>query len=293
MFRSTPVLASLHAIATRTYESWRADRTIRLGAGLAYYALFAIVPILAVTAALSEWLFGTEDMQVYLAERFNQLGLVDAEATGDAIGEELSRRSVQSSLGLIGLGSLIFAASIVFIALTDAINTIWDMPVRTGMRNWVRRRLVSFVMVLASGAVIIGGFAVTAVTGAAEAFFPNDPEFLAGMADLMAVLASGVSLAVLLILLFRFLSPVTVPWRVAITTGVLTAGMLVVGTTGISWYLSNLGGASVTGALGAVLLILTWIYYEAQILLGGVQLTKVLVSADWSHGFPVVEPDEQ
>ena len=38
----------------RTYEAWRQDRTHRLGAGLAYYALFTIVPLLALTAALAD-----------------------------------------------------------------------------------------------------------------------------------------------------------------------------------------------------------------------------------------------
>ena len=41
-----------------THLEWRTDRTLRLGAGLAYYALFTIVPFLALTAALAWQVFG-------------------------------------------------------------------------------------------------------------------------------------------------------------------------------------------------------------------------------------------
>lgn len=68
-------------------------------------------------------------------------------------------------------------------------------------------------------------------------------------------------------------------WRWARLAGFTTAVLLTIGTVGISWYLRRFGGASIAGAFGAVLVKLTWIYYEAQILLGGVQLAKILVTA--------------
>lgn len=263
-------------IGRQTYESWRQDRTLRLGAGLAFYALFTIVPLLALTAALADLLFGSLDMQKYFAERLAQFGLLDAEDVSVALTRELSRGDVQSSLGIIGLGSLLFASSLMFLAFVDAINVIWDVPVRSGVWHSVRRRLVAFLMVLVAGGVMIAGFAVTAVAGAAEKLLPSDPELLGTLADVIAGLASWVSLAFALALLFRFLIPVRVRWSRALLAGVITAVLLVIGTIGIGWYLRRFGGSSVAGAFGAVLAILTWVYYESQIVLGGVQLVKVL-----------------
>ncbi len=53
---------------------------------------------------------------------------------------------------------------------------------------------------------------------------------------------------------------------------------MVVGAQAISWYLTRFGGASMSGAFGALLAMLSWVYYEAQILLGGVQLVKTLTT---------------
>jgi len=269
---------ALYDIGMRTYAAWREDRTHRLGAGLAFYALFTVVPLLALTAALADWLFATTDMQAYFADRLEQLGLIDAESASAAITGELSSDRAQSTLGLIGLGSLLFASSLFFVAFTDAINVIWDVPVGSGVWNSVHRRLIAFLMVLVTGGVLVAGVAVSAVTGAAERIFPGDVELLERLADTLASLASGVSLTFALALIFRFLTPVRVPWRGALLAGLITAMLLVIGTVGIGWYLSTYGGSSVAGAFGAVLVALTWIYYEAQILLGGVQLVKVLTS---------------
>ena len=82
-------------VIVATYRSWREDRTIRLGAGLAYYMLFAIVPLLAVTAALAEWLFGPDEVQNYINDRLAQAGVDGGEASAQAISDELATASTQ------------------------------------------------------------------------------------------------------------------------------------------------------------------------------------------------------
>ena len=266
------------AIGKQTYAAWRGDRTHRLGAGLAFYALFTVVPFFALTAALAEWLFGTAEMQIYFAERLEQIGIVDGESAGTALTAEFSANRVQSSLGLIGLGSLLFASSLFFVAFTDAVNVIWKVPVGSGVWNTVQRRLIGFLMVLATGGVLIAGLAVSTVAGAAQALLPDQPEVVVDLAEPLASVASWVALSMVLALLFRFLTPVRVRWGAALLAGLATAVLLTIGTVGIAWYLRTFGGSSVAGAFGAVLAILTWIYYEAQILLSGVQLVKVLTA---------------
>jgi uncharacterized BrkB/YihY/UPF0761 family membrane protein len=44
----------------------------------------------------------------------------------------------------------------------------------------------------------------------------------------------------------------------------------------IGWYLRTVGASSLSGAASTPIIILVWIYYEAQILLAGVHLSRVL-----------------
>jgi membrane protein len=271
-----PGVVAIREVVGATYESWRQDRTLRLGAGLAYYSLFTIVPFIALIAALAEQVFGLVDMAGYFADRLAQTGIVDPEVAGRSIAAELDRRSVKSTLGVIGAGSLLFASSLVFLALVDAINTIWDVPVRSGLRNSVRRRLVSFLMVLVTGVVLIAALAVSTVSSAVERIVPGSLEIGGTVSALIGWVASASTLAIALTLLFRYVGPVRAPWRPTALSAVATSFLMVVGAQAISWYLTNFGGSSLGGAFGAVLLLLSWVYYEAQILLGGVQLVKVL-----------------
>jgi uncharacterized BrkB/YihY/UPF0761 family membrane protein len=137
----------------------------RLGAGLAHYALFTIAAFLALTTALVEQLFGLAEVAGYGTDRLEQLGIVDAESAGESIATELRSRSVTSTLGVIGIGPLLFASSLVLVALVDAINTLWNVPVRSGIRNAVRHRLISFLMVLVTGIVLDAELAITTVSG--------------------------------------------------------------------------------------------------------------------------------
>jgi membrane protein len=273
-------IAPIRRIGTRTYAAWREDRTLRLGAGLAYYALFAVLPLIALTGALAEQLFGTADVQEYIAGMLNEFGVADSDSVSDAVADALSRDSTQTRLGLIGFATLLFAASVFFLALADAVNVIWNVPVGSGLWNTIRRRLVAFLMVLATGGVLLAGIAVTAVSGLAQKLLPVQIELLDTLTTSLAGVASWVALALALAMLFRFLPPVRVAWRVALLAGTATAVLLVLGTVVIGWYLREFGGSSVAGAFGALLAALTWVYYEAQILLGGMQLVKVLSNAD-------------
>ncbi|MBT5553165.1 MAG: YihY/virulence factor BrkB family protein, partial [Ilumatobacter sp.] len=232
----------------------------------------------ALTAALAEQLFGLIDMASYLTDRLEQMGIVEADAAGQSIATELNRRSVTSTLGIIGAGSLLFASSLVFLALVDAINTIWNVPVRSGLRNSVRRRLISFLMVLVTGAALIAALALSTVTGVIERFVPGSIEIAGTASALLGWVVSASSLAIALALLFRYVGPVRAPWIPAASSALATAFLMVVGAQAISWYLTRFGGSSLGGAFGALLAMLSWVYYEAQILLGGVQLVKTLTT---------------
>ncbi|MGI9612493.1 MAG: YihY/virulence factor BrkB family protein [Acidimicrobiales bacterium] len=267
---------SMYDIGLQTYTAWRADRTIRLGAGLAYYALFTIVPLFALSVVLVELLFAQADMQRYIADRIGGSSIAEPEVLAELITETIAARSVQTSLGLVGLASLLFAASLLFLALFDAINTIWNVPVRTGMWNLVRRRLIAFLMVLATMALLVTELVITAFSGAASAIMPGETAILDGLAQVLTHISSWAALAGALTLLNRYAGPVRVEWPVALASALPTAAALVIGTSVIGLYLQAYGGASVSGAVGALFALLTWVYIEAQILLVGIQLTKSL-----------------
>ena len=270
---------ALIATLTTTYEEWRRHRTIRLGAGIAYYGLFAIVPVLAVAISLAGVFIGQTDIEQYLADRLSALFDVESAEVSAAVSEVLKEVGTLTTLGVVGLVSLVFTASLLVVALQDAFNTIWERPVRFGFRHSVLRRLGAFAVVAASGGVLILAFALNAVTGLIEAVLPDGLLFVP-VEELFGLVSAWAIVVGTLALLFRYLPDADVRWRSALAGAATTALFVAVGTAAIGAYLRRFGVSSVAGATSSVFLILVWIYYEAQIVLAGAELTRVIDGPD-------------
>ena len=267
---------SWRGIIVDTYRSWRSHRTIRLGAGLAYYGLFAVVPLLSVSAAVAGVVLDDIDLEEALADVIGDIVDTDGSDIAAAIVDNVDTTGTLAGLGLVGTVSLVLAASLLFVALQDALDTVWETPYRRGARNTLRRRLLAFLVVVLSGAVLIANFVVSALSGLVRELAPADTELLETAADLLAMTGSWALAALVFALLFRYLTVAHVHWTVALGGGVATALALTIGTRLITEYLGRVGTSSIAGAAGSVILGLFWFYAIAQIVLAGAELTRTL-----------------
>ncbi len=269
------VVARVKAVLTLTYGEWQAHRTIRLGAAVAYYSLFAAVPVLVLTVIFAGIFVSRDDVQAYLAEQISRIFGADDSEVATSLAATFDDLDPTAGLGLVGAGSLVLAATLVVVALQDAFNAIWELPVRSGLRVSIVRRVFAFLVVLAFGAVIVLSLALNAVTSLLDGLVPDVP-LLRSLSELVGFAGAWTLGIGAVTLLFRYVTTVRVPWRAAIIGGTVTALLIAGGTVLIGAYLRRYGASSVAGAAGAVLLVLIWLYYEAQILLAGAEFTRVL-----------------
>ncbi len=262
-------------VVTATYAQWRMHRTIRLGAAVAYYGLFALVPVLAVCLAVAGRLVSDQQVQEYLDDRLVEVFGPQAEGFSEAVAATLGSTGTIAGLGLIGAGALVLAATLLVISLQDAFNTIWELPVVSGLRHSFFRRLGAFVVILAAGGVLVLAFAINSITAMIDRFVP-DVVILGSMTELFGAAASWALGVGVFVLLFRYLPDSRVPWRASLIGGAVTTLLVVLGTTVIGFYLRHFGATSIPGAAGGVALVLLWMYYEAQIVLVGAEFTRVI-----------------
>lgn len=271
-WRDARIRDDLTQLLVATYASWRDHRTMRLGAGLAYYGLFSLSSVLAVAIGMLQIFGRSRAVEEAVAERVVELVGPGGAETVASLFETFDGAS--GTIGLIGLGSLLVTGSLFFLALEDAFQQIWDVPVTPGLRSTVRRRLVSLLVLLAASVTLVTALAVQAAASLLERFVPGSS---AGAVAALISSALGWSvLAVALALLFRYLPPAAPPWRAALIAAFVTGVLLVVGTSLIGWYLRTVGASSVGGVASTPIVVLIWIYYEAQILLAGAHLAKLL-----------------
>jgi membrane protein len=270
---------SVVGLAQQTYHEWRRHRTIRLGAGLAYYGLFAFVPLLAISLSVAGIFFAADEVQEYIAGVLADFLDSDAEAVSRSLAELLTSAGTIAGLGGLGLLSLAFTASLVVLALQDALNTVWEVPVRSGVRQSILRRLLAFGLVFAAGGVLMVSFAINAITGLIGRLAPDTPAW-APLTELVGTALSWALGIGVLALLFRYLADVRAPWPSVLVGSTVTGLFVAVGTVAIGAYLRRYAATSLVGVTGSVFLVLLWIYYEAQIVLAGAEFTRVL--ATWS-----------
>lgn len=276
-------ITDLARILYATYLNWRRTRTIRLGAGIAYYALFALVPLVSLSIFLAQLVVDPLHVEEFFVDAAERLGINPEAST--QLTDQLGASEVERGLGIVGFASLVFAAALVFFALQDAFDEVWEVPVVDGVKNSIRRRLLAFAVVGGGGVIIVLLLVISSVSTILQHLIPGSDNLLTGLGDLVGFLSSWVVMLVALAVLFQVLSKVHID-RLALLTGSVTTGaLLAIGTSLLGIYLSDYAGQSFTGVAAGILLALLWLYYVSQMLLVGVHLTRVIheirTGVDW------------
>jgi len=258
-------------------QTWIDERALRLGAGVAYYALFALVPVLFLSIAFASFFLGQAvrgDVEDALA---GLLGEDFASAILSAI-DSIDLGDTRTISSLISLGVLIFTATLLFVAWKEVVDLLWGIPKERGARASVMRRLFGLVAVLGSGALLTLNLAVETVIAGVDRFVDN--ELLDLLLKIMGSILPMLLGAVFLGILFRFTPDIDISWRNVWFAALVSMGMLSVGAWGYGIYLDKYAFSSAAGAAGALLLGLVLVYYGTAILLYGMTIVKLAHSSE-------------
>ena len=266
----------MREIARSTYTSWRSDRTTRLGAGLAYYALFGTVPLIAAAVGIAGLVFPEASIQSFLNDTIDQLAGGDIGPAASDIASLVAQETEKSGFAVVGALTVVITASFLVTALQDAFNVIWQIPVGKGLSYSFRRRLVAFGVVLLTGGLLTAALVVNTLLLVIDDLLPAQRRALSALQDVAFTAASWVFGVAALAVLFRVLVDRAMRWRNVLLAAVITAFSMALGAWGLSAYFRLFGSTSLSGVAGAILATLFWLYVEAQILLTGVQFLKTL-----------------
>jgi membrane protein len=263
------------ALLTKAANGWFRHKSARLGAAVAYYSVFSLGPLLLIVTAIAGLFFGADAARRSVTSQFrSMLG-----ETGSQAVEVMLKGAESSTAGGwtagLGIGLLVIAALGVVVQLRDALNTIFEAkePEDAGIAWYAKVYALSFAGILALGFLL----AVSLVISAALAAFSSWLSGSAAESVVLAVLNFAVSLAVLTLLfsvLFKWLPDRQLAWRHVWRGGLVTALLFNAGKSAIAWYIGTQGFDSTYGAAASIVVLLIWVYYSAQIVLFGAELTQ-------------------
>ncbi|TDN40064.1 YihY/virulence factor BrkB family protein [Hymenobacter sp. UV11] len=273
-YKFSDIVAIFKASATEFTN----NNSFRHAAALSYYTIFSLPPLLLIVITLASSVYGGEALtgQIYGQLR----GLVGADSA-QFLQNSIAQFTLEKKSGLatvIGLGTLVFAATTFFVTLQESINDIWNLKVKTegiGIWEFVRQRLLSFGLILSVALLLLISFVVSALlsvfTGYLQRLLPEIGLIAIKVVDI--VLSLGVT-TLLFGLIYRFLPDAIIRWRDVGIGAFITASLFIIGKYLISFYISKANPGSAFGAAGSAIVLLVWINYSSLIIFFGAEFTQ-------------------
>lgn len=267
--------AGWKAVLARTYREITDDRISLIAAGVAFYALLALFPAIAALISLAGLVFDPAQIVGQLQQWTATLPPSAAEII-QGQGESLASGGGSAlSFGLIGgLVLSLYSASKGTKTLIEGMSVAYDVE---ETRGFLKLNLQAFglTLLLILGLLLAAGLGVVLPLIMDALALPAGTDFLIDLARwliLALVVITGLSI-------FYQYGPNRpgVRWRWITPGAVLAVALLIAATALFSIYVGNFGNYNETyGTLGGVIVLLTWLWLSAYIVLVGAELNSEL-----------------
>ena len=189
--------------------------------------------------------------------------------------QEIIKGAYQPQTGviatLLGLATMAFGATSMFVELHEAMNTIWNVPLPLDRNNaatiirLIRDRFYSFALVLGAGFLLLVSLVLNAWIAAMSISVPQVATFT----------MSYLVMAVLFAALYKIVPDVKLKWSDVALGAMITALMYMIGNQFKGMYFAHASFESTYGAAGSPIVVLLWVYYSAQLFFWGAEFSKV------------------
>lgn len=266
-----PRLMSWMAVAKNTLREFSEDDCTTLASALAYAAFFSIFPLLLGAVSVLGFFItdpGTRDKVVSGI-------LSNMPASGDFIQKTLQGvLEHRGSVGVVAALLLFFSGRAVFTQLVHSLNRAFEAPKE---RSFIATLVLVFVMLFGVGLLMILSIAVTAVIQALASysvlgFGPyKDTVILTPIQIVISLIVNVLMFA----LMYRAGPNLPLGWREVLPGAVVAAVLFELLKNLFVIYVKNfMGTDNVYGAVGSVIVLLTWCNFSSMILLLGAEVAS-------------------
>ncbi|MFC1923967.1 YihY/virulence factor BrkB family protein [Chloroflexota bacterium] len=251
----------------RTIKGLGPDDASHLAAGVAYYSLLSLFPLVLGLIALLGLLLPSESIQKELFDFFES----NFPGSSDLL-ERNIRDIIQlrSTLGVLSLVLLLWSGSAMFGAVSRAINRAWGIRFEHE-RPFYKRKPRDLAMILGIGLLLILSIGTTTVfTILSGTDLPWMSVALSFGAGLLAFLLN----IVIFLLLYKYIPHTRTSWHHIWPGALLAAILFEIAKTLFTLYLGRFVDYEVVyGSVGSVIALLVWVYICAFILIVGAEFS--------------------
>jgi membrane protein len=271
------------ALLAETFSEYWNDDVPQLAASLAFYTIFSLAPVLIIAVAIVSLIFGSESAREQVTSQVWAFAGPVAADVVEVVLEEARRKSPLATA--VGLGTILVGSTAAFVSLHETLNKIWGITSKPGkaVELFLKKRLLSFVMVLAMGMLLLAVVALGALIYGATQWIQEHLGVPSWLLQSVNLVVSFVVVTVAFAVIYKVLPDAEIAWRHVWVGASATALLFIVGKQLIGLYLAKGTVGSAYGAAGSYVVFLVWVYYSAQVFLLGAEFTQVYVRARGSQ----------
>lgn len=275
------VLREAWGLAKRSVQGWLEDGAGSMGAALAFYTLFSMAPLLLVAIAIAGAVLGHDQAQQLLIAQFSD---VFGHRIARGIGFLLQATSSHSHVfpAAVAAVAILVGAATVFNELKTDLDRIWRTHATRpkGFLPVLRKRLLSIAMVVAVGLLLLVSLLVSALISAlGEQLFDGRLETI----RVLEFAGSFLVITGLFAMIYKMLPSAKIAWGDVWVGAAVTSALFWLGKFLIGLYLGRTAVGSMFGAAGAVIALIAWVYYSAQVFFLGAEFTRAYALGHGSH----------
>lgn len=261
----------------RSVKKYKQDNPMQLAGTTAFFAIFAMAPLIIIIISVAGILLGEEQTQAKLFAEIDQF--IGEQGTQSIRNIVENFQDIRTSIigTIVGFVMFIFISTTFFSVMQASLNYIWR--IRTKPKNNLLRalydRLISFGLILILGFIMLVSFIVDVGKSLFKDFLdetlPDFTVFIIGVGNFIVYFAL---IVVIVAVIYRFLPDAHIKWRVTWVGALITAFLFVIGKVLISLGLGIADIGAMYGAAGSLVLILLWVFYSSLIFFFGAEITQ-------------------
>lgn len=271
----------ISTIIKETFRHYRNKNASRMGSSLAYYAVFAFVPLLLLITNISIIFFNRNVIESGLVQSFSNIGGMYLSSYFDSL-----INNIPEGFGTISIIINIMVAVGIFSVLRKDLNELWNTSDKIQTDSIVEKtkhilfdKVVSFSIVPLIALLMILSIGI-------GIFYTNLNQYF-DMPNLFRFLSFTVSIFIstfFFSIVYRIFPKITLPWKNIWFGAFVTTILILIGNLLIGFYIYRISGFSIFNAIGSFAVFLAWVYYCAQAFFLGASFTYVYSNRSISRG---------
>jgi membrane protein len=201
----------------RAAKKYEKDNPVQLAGTTAYFAVFAMAPLIIIIVSIAGILLGQEQIQTKLFEEIhNLLGEQSTQYIRSIV--ENFQNTQESIIGtIVGFVIFIFIATTFFSVLQKSLNLIWGIRAKPkhNLLKTLYDRLISFGLILSLGFIMLVSLLVDATLSLFQDYMHGRfPDLTILIIEVGNYILSFAIIMVIFAMIYRFLPDAHIKWQV-------------------------------------------------------------------------------